>query len=450
MPPKHRLIIDTDPGVDDTLALLLALSANPSTLTVDLITVTHGNVPVTTCLRNVVALFHHIELEMAWRKSVGRPEGFDMLRAAGAGGRKPIVAVGAGAPLADQAVVADYFHGRDGLGGVFEGDEGFGLGEGWRGGFGCGGGEGDGDGEMVGGIEREYLFTPVRESAADAILRLLRENEKDSITIVAIGPLTNLAIAAAKDTEAFLRVKDVLVMGGALACPGNVTPVAEFNTYADSVAAARVYALTSRYPRMTMPVVPPTKDGELASGHLGPYPEKLSRRLRVTLFPLDITTTHWLRRGTYNKTISPHLTANSPLAKWTTAFLTSTFNKMESLHQGHTGDDTGLSLHDPLCIWYLLTLSHPDLAMTLSEPLDLRVETAGQWTRGMYVVDRRDRFRKEGGEGDLLEGGGEEEEVVGDAGRWLDGRSGNGVFVAVGSAGREVMGREMLRWIFEG
>ncbi|KAE9971151.1 hypothetical protein EG328_005805 [Venturia inaequalis] len=314
MPPKHRLIIDTDPGVDDTLALLLALSANPTTLTVDLITVTHGNVPVATCLRNVVALFHHIELEMAWRKRVGRPEGFDMLRAA-AGGRKPIVAVGAGAPLAEQAV----------------------------------------------------------------------------------------------------------------------TPVAEFNTYADSVAAARVYALTSRYPRMTMPVVPPTKDGELASGHLGPYPEKLSRRLRVTLFPLDITTTHWLRRGTYNKTISPHLTANSPLAKWTTAFLTSTFNKMESLHQGHTGDDTGLSLHDPLCIWYLLTLSHPDWAMTLSEPLDLRVETAGQWTRGMYVVDRRDRFRKEGGEGDLLEGGGEEE-VVGDAGRWLDGRSGNGVFVAVGKS----------------
>lgn len=65
-----------------------------------------------------------------------------------------------------------------------------------------------------------------------------------------------------------------------------VTPVAEFNTYADSIAAARVYALTSRYPRTTMPPVPPTKDGEVASGHLGPYPDKLSRRLRVTLFPL--------------------------------------------------------------------------------------------------------------------------------------------------------------------
>ncbi|RDI80954.1 Alpha-amylase A type-3 [Venturia inaequalis] len=421
MPPKHRLIIDTDPGVDDTLALLLALSANPSTLTVDLITVTHGNVPVTTCLRNVVALFHHIELEMAWRKSVGRPEGFDMLRAAGAGGGNRLLLLGRGRRWRIRLLLLIIFMGGMGWG-VFEGDEGFGLGEGWRGGFGCGGGEGDGDGEMVGGIEREYLFTPVRESAADAILRLLRENEKDSITIVAIGPLTNLAIAAAKDTEAFLRVKDVLVMGGALACPGNVTPVAEFNTYADSVAAARVYALTSRYPRMTMPVVPPTKDGELVSGHLGPYPEKLSRRLRVTLFPLDITTTHWLRRGTYNKTISPHLTANSPLAKWTTAFLTSTFNKMESLHQGHTGDDTGLSLHDPLCIWYLLTLSHPDLAMTLSGPQDLRVETAGQWTRGMYVVDRRDRFRKEGGEGELLEGVGRRRRLLGmRGGGWMGG-----------------------------
>jgi len=177
---KQKLLIDTDPGVDDALALLMALR-HPRAEVVG-ITVTAGNVGLTHTTRNALTLVERCGLEVP-------------------------VFVGADRPLVWPAVDAAYVHGSDGFGDA--------------------------------GLE-----APTRaaqsEHAVQAILRLSREYAGE-LTLVTLGPLTNLALALRLDPSLPERIPRLVVMGAAVTGLGNITPSAEFNIYFDPEAAKVVF-----------------------------------------------------------------------------------------------------------------------------------------------------------------------------------------------------------------
>lgn len=178
-----RLLIDTDPGIDDALALLYAWGSAQAV--VEVVTTVAGNVPVDRGTTNVLRLI-----------ALRRPA------------RIPLVAVGAAEPLARPLRTAERYHGGDGLGDLDD----------WP---------------PVEG--REW-----GASAPDVIVATA-QRLGPRLTLVALGPLTNLAMAVNVDPPALSRVSRVVAMGGAVDVPGNTTPDAEFNMHVDPEAAARVF-----------------------------------------------------------------------------------------------------------------------------------------------------------------------------------------------------------------
>lgn len=178
---ERRLVIDTDTASDDAVALLLA-AVEPG-VALEAVTVVAGNVPLDLAVRNALAT-----LDLLGEGSVPVYPGHD-------------------APLEREPVTAQMVHGDSGMGG-------------WS----------------VPEPSRE----PASEHAVDALVRLARERSGE-LTLVALGPLTNIAAALRQDPSFAHAFDHVWVMGGAADHVGNVTAVAEYNAWADPEAAAIVF-----------------------------------------------------------------------------------------------------------------------------------------------------------------------------------------------------------------
>ena len=193
MTPR-KIIIDTDPGQDDAVAILLALGS-PDEIDLIGITAVAGNVPLALTEKNA-----RIVCELANRTDI------------------PVYA-GADAPLSRKLVTAEHVHGKTGLDGPQMADP----------------------------------TMPLQAGhAVDFLIETLRSNPAKTITLCPIGPLTNIAMAFRKAPDVIERVQEIVLMGGAYFEVGNITPAAEFNIYVDPEAADIVFK--SGVPIVVMPL----------------------------------------------------------------------------------------------------------------------------------------------------------------------------------------------------
>jgi inosine-uridine nucleoside N-ribohydrolase len=399
----RKIIIDTDPGVDDVLAILLAL-ASPE-LDLLAITTVHGNIDLFNTTRNAISLFNVLQADggMPWMKR-----------------DKPVLlAAGAIAPLvADKAVTAAYFHGRDGLGNVSSAFPEHVPGDAFQNAFDTLKARASTDEPWHAEADG---FKVSSRPAHEEILRILAEEPEDTVTIVALGPLTNLSLAATQDYKTLARCKEFVIMGGAFNVPGNVTPTAEFNCLGDPEAWAHVLSLSSKRPQSTWPS----------------SPASLHKRLELTVLPLDTTTFILLSYGDWHTATSLPAVTDTLLARWCSVFIDRTFETMKHLFTEASVEKLRLSMHDPACIWYLLR-DDADTRWDIIKEVDVRMECEGRWTRGTCIVDDRGRQR-------LAEG---LEEDASDHDGWLSSQRGNRIAWVKGTPGSEAFTRDLLSRVF--
>lgn len=275
------IIIDTDPGCDDALAIMLAVK---SKLDIKAITTVAGNTNIENTTKNARYILKFLERE-------------DI----------PIYS-GAEKPLFGKLIKAEV-QGENGLGEV--------------------------------NPDIESILT---NDAVERIISIIEDNP--DITIVAIGPLTNIASAIIKCPETMKKVKKIIIMGGAINVEGNKNRVAEFNLFVDPEAAKIVFE----------------------------FP------IKKVLVPLDIC----IKVPVFYEEFEniQELKTKELVLKMMRPYIEGTFK--------YDSDIKAAFMYDPLTIYYLINPESYKLV-----PMDIKIETTGEFTRGMTVQERRIRIKKE-------------------------------------------------------
>jgi len=267
-----KVMIDCDVGVDDALALILAFHSPE--LDVKAITGVNGNVPLNQVFENIQKVLSLIQPQ-----------------------HKPPIARGADQPLKGKSVYAHSVHGKDGLGGAkIERKEG----------------------------EEWWEIFPGR---ADELITKMARQYPNELTLIATGPLTNLALGLQYDLEGMRKLKEVAIMGGAVRTKGNITPDAEFNVFVDPLAAKMVFE----------------------SG------------LPITLVPLDVT---------HQVTLTPQVIEErvNPIQNSFSQFVIEAIGYDLTAHRFQRGSEL-IYLHDPLAVGVVI-----DSDLVRKERLSIDVE----------------------------------------------------------------------------
>ncbi len=275
----RRVIIDTDPGVDDAMAILLAL--NSPELKVEALTVVPGNVEAAQGLENALKL-----VSLAGRCDV-------------------VVAGGAQHPLDQKLITAQFWHGKNGLAGVDL---------------------------PAPKCKPDARFGP------DLIIEMVHKYPHE-LTLIPVGPLTNIALAVSKDPGIAFLVKDIVIMGGSIT-GGNVNGAAEANIYNDPEAAQIVF----------------------------------NAGWTVTMIGSDVGERTLITRKDVTQLQASHRPESEFIGKLADFYLT------RSEKSGYQG----AAMYDPLAV---ATVIDPTL-VTL-ESMHVDVETRGEFTRGETVANRR-------------------------------------------------------------
>lgn len=278
-----KWIIDTDPGVDDAAALIAALNSDLDVLGV---TVSYGNVSLQQTLINALRI----------KDLLNSPVG---------------VYKGASQPLLQAKISAGDIHGNDGLGDL----------EDWP-----------------------ALQSSVESAGAVEFIRKEAEKHKENLSIITLGPLTNIALALALDRSLSDKISQLIIMGGTIRGEGNTTFVGEFNFVCDPEAAAMV--LDSNIPIKLVPWEM-TVEAKLLAKDLKTAQSKLAKRFKAMATPLQ----------------------KRVLKKY---------------------NIEGYILSDLIAVALAL---NPELAIKEADFL-MKIETAGNYSRGLSVIDHHNLSNK--------------------------------------------------------